>query len=831
VRLLLNFRRRNKDKLRKIGDCDDSKVTQLNTDSSDSELSILKHNQKCIVERINKKIEETGFATENLISLTHDITNNVEIQKQSIEKVVNEVNNYSALAEEVFASTENSKQIAEKTMDTAVDGTKAVDNSIQAMNEIEMAVKDAKEVVNDLNTKSAHINEMLAIIKDIANHTNLLSLNASIEAARAGEAGKGFAVVAEEVKKLAQRSAESAGQISNTIDEINQSIDKTIVAMDKSMSKVIEGNDIGRNTKEVFNDIINAVGSTSKVAEEINTAVSKQTQSLESIIASTESMNNASEKVMAMIEMASLNTGYTKTSLDILSDASKDLQNISDNLLEKIKESQKAGQVLTTYLIEAPECYDPQLVFDTQSAQIAFNVHAGLLLISSKGQVTPGVAKSWYVEDDNLTWVFNLRKGAKFHNGREVTAEDIIYSYERLLSPSLSSPNDWFLMQVDGAEEFSKGKAKNIRGLNMLDRYHISIKLTMPYTGFILNLAQFACSIIAKEDAEKGKITGCGPYILESVEDNKCTLTAFNDFFGGTPYVDKIIVHFEGANAAASFISGECDFITTDNKKQIEELKKANIMNINYMSIMGTYYVGFNLNSTSELIKNKEVRIALNYAVNKKKMIDEILGGLGEIAKGPLPSTMIDNSYLKGFEYNPQRAKEILDRNGLSANNSRLKILVRDDNDETTFNKITKYVIDDLRQVGIECSVEKVAPDKYLVPESIKKCDVFISRWISDTGDMDNFLQPMFNISSFSDFTGFNNQEVNDMMRKAKEMVNPLKRVEMYKEIQRLIIDDTPWIYLFHPQAAYVSREGVRGVRISSVGIVKYEDIIIAPDK
>jgi ABC-type transport system substrate-binding protein len=828
---MFDFRRKSGNKSCEISSSNNPENITEKDDSTNSLLSILKHNQKCIVKRINEKIQETGFATENLISLTHNITSNVEIQKQSIEKVVNEVNNYSALAEEVFASTENSKQIAEQTMDTAVEGTKAVDNSIQAMNEIELAVKNAKEVVNDLNVKSAHINEMLTIIKDIANHTNLLSLNASIEAARAGEAGRGFAVVAEEVKKLAQRSAESAGQISSTIDEINQSIDKTIVAMDKSMSKVIEGNDISSNTKKVFNEIINAVGSTSKVAEEINTAVSKQTQSLESIIASTENMNSSSEKVMVMVETASLNARYTKTSLDVLSDASKDLQNVSDNLLENIKEMQKTDLVLTTFLCEAPLSYDPQLGFDTQSGQIMFNVHSGLLLISSKGEVTPGIAKSWYVEDDNLTWVFNLRKGAKFHNGREVIAEDIRYSYERLLSPSLNSPNNWFLMQIDGAEEFSKGKAKTIRGINIQDRYRISIKLTMPYTGFILNLGQFACSIIAKEDAERGKITGCGPFIIESTTDNECILTAFNDFFGGTPYIDKIKVRYDGTNSSTAFINGECDFITTDNKKQVEELKKANIKNINYMSVMGTYYAGFNLGSGSSFIKNKEVRKALNYAVNKKKIIDEILGGLGEIAKGPLPSNMIDNSYLQGFEYNPQHAKEILSKNGMSGNNAKVRILVRDESSETTFNKITNYIIDDLKNVGLDCSIEKATPDKYLSPESIKRCDIFVSRWISDTGDMDNFLQPMFNISSFSDFTGFNNTEVTDMMNKAKEMINPIKRVEMYKEIQKLIVDDTPWIYLYHPQNAYVSREGVIGARISPLGIVRYDDIIISKNK
>ena len=142
------------------------------------ETSILKHNQKCIVDRIGTKIDETGFAAENLISITHNIAENVEIQMDSIDKVINEISNYSALAEEVFASTENSKQIAEQTLGIAEEGSKAVNNSINAMKEIETSVSTTKNVVNDLNIKSEHINDMLKIIKDIANHTNLLSLNA-----------------------------------------------------------------------------------------------------------------------------------------------------------------------------------------------------------------------------------------------------------------------------------------------------------------------------------------------------------------------------------------------------------------------------------------------------------------------------------------------------------------------------------------------------------------------------------------------------------------------------------------------------------------------------
>ncbi|NMM62492.1 chemotaxis protein [Clostridium sp. P21] len=792
-----------------------------------SGLSLLKCNQECIVTRINEKIQETGFATENLISLTQNIAENVEVQMESIEKVVNEVNNYSALAEEVCASTENSKQIAEKTMEIAEEGSKAADNSIQAMTDIKESVKAVKEVVNDLSSKAEHVNEMLTIIKDIADNTNLLSLNASIEAARAGEAGKGFAVVANEVKNLAQRSSESAHQISCTISEINCSIDKTIAAMDKSIEKVLEGNEIASNTKEVFDNIINAVGTTSNVAEEINTAVSKQTKSLETIISSTEEMNKTSEKVMEMVETTSLNTQYTKTALNVLSDVSKDLKSISTKLLGKIQVEDKNESVIKTFLSEAPLEYDPQLAFDAQSGQILYNVHGGLLLISSTGEITPGIAKSWYVEDDNLTWVFNLRRGAKFHNGREITAEDVKYSYERLLSPSLRSPNAWFLEQIEGAEEYLNGQAREVKGINVINRYRISLKLTCPYSGFLLNLGQYICCILPKEDAERGKFTGCGPYIIESIEKEKCTLTAFKDYFGGTAYVDKVIIEFEGKRAAESFINKDCDFITIDNKKQIDKLSKAQISNIEYKSVMGTYYAGFNLKSNSIFARDNEIRRAFNLGVDKKRIINEVLGGLGEEALGPMPPNMIDNGYLSDSRYNPTLAREILNRKRGLIGNAKLRVLIRDESSESTFNKITQFIINDLKNIGVECILEKVSPDKYLEPESINKSDLFLSRWLSDTGDMDNFLEPMFNPANVTDFTGYSNSKVTNMMNNAKEIINPHKRIEMYKELQKIIVKDAPWIFLYHPQVGYVSRKGIIGLRVSPLGIVRYEDIIM----
>ncbi len=795
--------------------------------ASNDKIALYKNNQRCIVERIDNKIGEAGLVVDSLIDVTGNISMYVEVQMDSVQKVVDEISNYSALAEEVFANTENAKQISEQTMNVAKKGSSAVDDSIKAMNVIETSVLESKEVVNVLSSKAAHINEMLNVIKDIADSTNLLSLNASIEAARAGEAGRGFAVVAQEVKKLAQRSVDSIKFINNTINEINESVVTAINSMDKTINKVKEGTDISKNTMEVFNTIIKAVDNNNSVSDEINTAVTKQTANLETVVNSTQEMSQTFEKLITTLEQASLYTQFTKTSLESLQNTSSDLKSAANNLINEVAGENSYDSTVTTCLPSPLQTYDPQMSFEYVGSHIMSNVNSGLLTISSSGQVSPGIAKNWYLEEDGLTWVFLLRKGAKFHNGREITAEDVKYSFERVLSPTLNSPNSWALMCVEGAEEYNQGRVKEVKGIKVLDRYRILLKLTMAYSGFLLNLGQFCTAILPKEEIESGNIVGCGPYRLKEVQASGITLEAFRDFYSGEPYIKQIIVKFNDIDVAEDLISGKYDFIIADKKNTMNKIKDAEGITVRTRSIIGTYYAGFNLLSDSRYVQNTEIRKALNIAIDKKRIVDELLGGLAIEAKGPFPPSMIDNTKDPGYGYNPRLAKEILQKNGLGNDGQKLKILAREENDTSIYNPMTEYIVNGLKEIGIECELIRVTAAKYLNPESIQQCDIYVSRWIGDTGDPDNFLQPLFSSESKTNFSNYKNDAVTLQMNKAKEIINPQKRTEMYRKIQQTIVDDAPWIFLYHPQAGIAFKNNVAGIRLSQLGLLKYEDIIL----
>ena len=786
--------------------------------------ALLKHNQKCAVNRLRNKIEETEIAADSLIEITTSITHSVELQMGSIQKVVDEISNYSALAQEVSASTESSKQISAQTLTVAGQGHAAVDRSIQAMSDIGQSVINAKEVVNTLESKAAQINNLLDVIKDIAGNTNLLSLNASIEAARAGEAGRGFAVVAREVKHLAEQSVQSVDYIGKTISEVNQSITKTLQAMDAIAVKVDLGTQIANSTAQVFNTIIEAVNNSVTVYDEISSAIAKQTTSLEDVMLSAEQMSTTFHQLISTVEMASLYTQFVKTTLSSLTEASTGLQTISTQMLEKVSCPAFAGAVLRTSLPNEITTFNPLMSTEYIGGHILSNAHAGLLSINSSGQVAPGIAKSWHLEGDR-TWVFNLRKGAKFHNGREITAQDIKSCYERLLHPSTGSPNAWCLQYVEGAEEYRSGKTQTVSGITVLDRYRLSIRLSFPYSGFLLNLGQFYCSITAVDDINS--IVGCGPYVL-NVEENRCTLTAFPEYFNGEAYLRTIHLQLTRENVAEDFISGKYDFIFIDNKSLLDKVKSVPNTKIHTDSIMGTYYAGFNLTSSSPYVQSREARQAFNYAINKQRIITEILGGLGSESKGPFPPSIVNDSTLTGFSYNPSQAKELLKRSGLIAGGQKFKILYRQDAGATVFNRITECIFEDLKAIGVDCELVNVPAAKYLDVDLIRSsADLYIARWIADTGDPDNFIHPVFSPGLRTNRSTYNSETVNKHLSMAKQMINPAKRLDVYKKIQKEIIHDCPWLFLYHPHMAYASKNNISGIKMSPLGLFKYEDIIM----
>jgi len=797
-------------------------VAYEDKNTQNSKLNLIRQNEENLLKRLDVRIENTSSQIENLVTIIENISKRVEEQAKSISEVVSEISNYSAMAEELNASSNMSYQTAQDTLNVVEEGSNAVNNTIRAMKEINESTSSVMSEINGLKVSTAQIDNILKIIKDIADQTNLLALNAAIEAARAGDAGRGFAVVANEVKELANRSAKSANEISEIIKNINTSVNNTIEAIEKSNEKIIEGSGIAEQSNSSFKKIEEAIKTMIETIREINNAISAQTASLEAIVLSTDEMSKISEKAMSMVETALMNTQSTKAALEALGRVSDLLNNITRKLIDETAATEKEKIVIRFAIPSSLDTLDPAVGNSVETIRVVSNMHAGLLTTSDTGDVLPVLAKNWYVEDDNLTWVFNLRNDATFHNGKKVRAVDVKYSLERMLSPQLKSPNTWFIDYIEGAKEFMEGKAKEVSGIKVLGEHRLSIKLTIPFNGFLLSISQYCCAVMDSEEFKNGNLVGCGPYRLVEFKDDVYRLEAFENYVGGRPYCDVIEVRANDKNAVDNFIDGKYDLYIIKNKKDLEAIKDTQYYkNYKPTDLLATFYIGFKTKNTDSPYTQKKVRQALNHAINKKRIINEVLGGLGLEAKCIIPQGLIPTDHIRGYDYNPEKAKEILRREKVDL--SKPLVILSGENVSPAW----KFVEEDLKAIGITCKYN-IVPNKefsqYL--KNQKGYDIFIYGWVADAIEPSSFIEPLFSPDSVSNYTDYENQEMIKILETAKYTVNPIKRLELYKEIQSIISEDAPCIPLYHSQNGVCTKDGIISTNLSPLGMLKFDNII-----
>lgn len=787
----------------------------------DPALGRLLSNQESAIEKLATKIEDTGVVAQSLIEIMEQISESVAAQKQDISHVVDEMSNYTALAEEVQASISSTQTMMHETA-TGIEqnGSKMIEVSVEAIEEIRVSVKATEQIVDSLNQHISRIDEMSKVITDISSQTNLLSLNARIEAARAGEAGRGFAVVAGEVNKLAEESASSAENINKISEEIKKGIQSAVEAMGKSIEKVEFGIQTTSSMDDTFKEIMHAIAKSTEVIEEISTAVDQQTSSLSKVMESSYNLDESSEGVLQKAEVALMNTGYTKATLDQLMKTSEDLAYLSDQL-HKVMNLDVERSVLKTCVATDSKDFDPIMPFDQATMSMVSNGNSCLLGLGSNNEMFPNVAKSWQIQSDNKTWIFSIRNGIKFANGKPVTVEDVAFSLKRVLDSKNDSPNAWFLFDILGAEAFNKGETRDVAGIRILDQHRIEIELKHIYPGFLLNLTQPCCAIISKRDCEAGEFVGCGPYNVSRDNEQAVTLSTNSQYFGGKAYVDEILVTTQDADYFESVKQGKYDFVQLKDQNRIPEAKEIADMNLMVLDQMALEFAGFNFAKGSVFARDAKVRQALNFAFDRATYIKERHFDTAEPSKGVFPRSIHFDSSFRGVSYDLNKAKELMRQS--SYNGETLTLLLRSSGSNSLMDHIKKAA----ESIGIKVGGATVEDKLYMKPESVAKADLYALTWMADTGDADNFLTPILAPGSYANFGHYNDPELVARMEEAKQFVNPKRRADAYSDIQRYLMETSPVVVVSHPKQLYLVHKRVRGFNINSAGIPIYENILI----
>ncbi|MEF8799313.1 MAG: ABC transporter substrate-binding protein, partial [Candidatus Bipolaricaulota bacterium] len=331
---------------------------------------------------------------------------------------------------------------------------------------------------------------------------------------------------------------------------------------------------------------------------------------------------------------------------------------------------------------------DPALSNRNQSTLVFRNIFENLVEIQPNTlEVVPGIAKDWDVSDDGLTYTFYMREGVKFHNGSEVTASDVKYTYERLMDPEVASVGVDLFNFVEGAQEFKDGEADHISGIKILDDYTIEITLTKLSPNFLYSVAggsNYNAAIVPKDVVEEvgdnftNKPIGSGPFKFEKWNrGSSVELSAFEDYYGEGPYLDKLIVRVmeEAPAREAAFRSNELDFnivYPAQYKRYKNDPQYADFL----VEVAELWTRNVTFNMELEKLQDKRVRQAFNYAIDEKLINDRLLNGKAYAARGWLPnSSPAFNSDLEPYGYDHEKARELMEEAGYTQKNPlKLKI-------------------------------------------------------------------------------------------------------------------------------------------------------------
>ncbi|HEY8362216.1 MAG TPA: peptide ABC transporter substrate-binding protein [Tissierellaceae bacterium] len=489
-------------------------------------------------------------------------------------------------------------------------------------------------------------------------------------------------------------------------------------------------------------------------------------------------------------------------------------------------------KILRTNNSSEPGSLDPALAQGTHESWILDHVFEGLFKKSEDGTVVPGMAESYTLADDQVTYTFKLRDDIKWSNGEPVTAYDFEFAWKRALDPALAADYAYQLYYIKGAESYNNGQgtADDV-AVKALDDRTLEVVLESP-TAYFLELTSFytyypVCKEVVESNPDWAKdpstYVSNGPFKLTEWIHNAKIMILKNENYYDADKVKLDGIEFailEDENTAwQKYLGGEFDFLTPLPQAVVAQLKAENNSELVIGGDVSVYY--YNLNTTIEPFNNVNIRKALSMAINRQTIVDKITQGGQLPAEGVVPFGMLDengNEYRDGvgnlIEYNVEKAKELfqkgLEETGFKAEDfSQFSILY---NTSEGHKKIAEAIQEMWRQnLGIEVQLENV--DFQVKLDREKAGDYQISRagWVGDYMDPITFIELWESSSSFND-AKFKNDRYDELVKTAKSTVDQKIRMEAMREAEKLVMDNMPIIPIYFYTQPYAQKSYVTGV-------------------
>ncbi|HYB42554.1 MAG TPA: ABC transporter substrate-binding protein, partial [Candidatus Methylomirabilis sp.] len=465
------------------------------------------------------------------------------------------------------------------------------------------------------------------------------------------------------------------------------------------------------------------------------------------------------------------------------------------------REAGAAGKTLVVGLVAEPTSMDPGQLTDINSMRVLSSVYDTLVRFKDDSFTQePGLATSWKASPDGLTYTFTLRKGVSFHDGTPFNAEAVKFTYDRLLDPKHPFADT-------GPFPFASFYYGAIKEVTVVDPYTVRFTLKQPFSPLLNNLTLNTGRIVSPAAVKKyGKEfashpVGTGPFKFTSWDKNvRIVLDANPGYWGGAPKLERLVFRplVEEQTRVTELLSGGVDFIVDVPPDNVEQVKKD--PKLVYYAQPGPHIWWVTLNSAKKPFSDVRVRRAVNQAVNRDAIANDLLKQTATPAIGPVPPsiTWAYTDKVTKYPYDPARAKKLLAEAGYPNGFPAVFWIPESGSGMQSPKTMAQAIQADLAAVGVTASIQTFEWGAYLSKYGKgfgQDADMAAMSFMLDPGDPAPMLS--LTIDSKGGFRGgaYSNPEVDRLLAEATRTSDLKKRGELYQRVQKLVVDDAPWIF------------------------------------
>jgi ABC-type transport system substrate-binding protein len=492
---------------------------------------------------------------------------------------------------------------------------------------------------------------------------------------------------------------------------------------------------------------------------------------------------------------------------------------------------------------------DPAFAKNQSVMWAVHQLYNTLVEVDKDLHIMPSIAKRWDISTDRLTYTFYLRNDVFFQDddafpnskGRLLTAEDVVYSFSRIIDRQTASPGNWiFNHKVDSVNAFT-----------VIDDTTFQLRLIRPYMPILGILSMQYCSIVPKESVEKygsdfrRHPVGSGPFAFVAWEERQALILKKNknyfekDSAGNRlPYLDGIKISFYDSKATEFllFRQKQLDFINDmESSFKDEVLTKRGELRKNWEgkivlqthSYLNIEYLGILVDSSNDLVKNsplrsRKIRQAINYGFDRRKMILYLRNSLGTPAESgfvPVGLPSFDSSKVKGYDYDPAKSKQLLAEAGFPGGNGlpAVKLLT-----VPIYSDLASFIAKQLEEAGIPVQVDVVQKSLLLEVTSNSRALFFRGSWIADYPDAENYLSVFYSKNPAPpNYTRYKNPAFDALFEKALAETNDSLRYKLYQQADQVMIDDAPVVPLWYDKVIHLVQPNVKGFEPNSLNLLE----------